>query len=479
MIVFPGVPHTNCTVCHVAVRPHDTPPPPPPLPPLYSPLDSLPRNQRVVLALAMGRTIVMPPEQEIYLLHARDKHSKNTFSLADFFHFESVALEHSGVEIITMKEFLEAEIVTGNIRHPKTGNRLTPPQNRTDWDGMNPEGKGKELQQFLQNLTINPLWDTTKCFAVFPAEVGPGKSDALAKSLEEILSTIPHPDRTGPAVVDNPTPVDSSAKDRMVEMLIDRKQICVYDDAMQNQPVVHFGSEARLLDHFYSVAFFEDYKQDLWTKRFVRDHLRYTDEIQCAAARVVHAMREKAIENGNSRGEFDTFHIRRGDFQYTRETRIEAAEIYENSKQFLVENSTVYIATDERNMTFFDPLRKHYKLYFLGDFKEELGIINNNFLGMVDQRIASRGRVFVGTFYSSFTGYINRMRGYHSQIDSPEAIKTGSQRSYYYAPKEMAYVIDKYRAMYTPIWAREFPVGWRDLDKGIEEMVMARKREAQ
>merc|ERR1712091_719776 len=164
--------------------------------------------------------------------------------------------------------------------------------------------------------------------------------DALAKSLEEILSTIPHQDRTGPAVVDNPTPVDSSAKDRMVEMLIDRKQICVYDDAMQNQPVVHFGSEARLLDHFYSVAFFEDYKQDLWTKRFVRDHLRYTDEIQCAAARVVHAMREKAIENGNSRGEFDTFHIRRGDFQYTRETRIEAAEIYENSKQFLVEIST-------------------------------------------------------------------------------------------------------------------------------------------
>lgn len=33
--------------------------------------------------------------------------------------------------------------------------------------------------------------------------------------------------------------------------------------------------------------FFADWRHDLWTKRFVRDHLRYVDEIQCAAARVV------------------------------------------------------------------------------------------------------------------------------------------------------------------------------------------------
>lgn len=49
-------------------------------------------------------------------------------------------------------------------------------------------------------------------------------------------------------------------------------------------------------------------------KRFMRDHLRYADEIQCAAARIVHAMREYAKTKNpgsNPKGEFDTFHIRR------------------------------------------------------------------------------------------------------------------------------------------------------------------------
>lgn len=46
--------------------------------------------------------------------------------------------------------------------------------------------------------------------------------------------------------------------------------------------------------------------------------VHYVDEIQCAAARVVAAIREhvrKLHPQKNPTGEFDTFHIRRGDFQ--------------------------------------------------------------------------------------------------------------------------------------------------------------------
>ena len=39
-----------------------------------------------------------------------------------------------------------------------------------------------------------------------------------------------------------------------------------------------------------------------------RDHIRYKDPIQCSAARIVAALREEF-------GDFDTFHVRRGDFQ--------------------------------------------------------------------------------------------------------------------------------------------------------------------
>jgi len=49
-------------------------------------------------------------------------------------------------------------------------------------------------------------------------------------------------------------------------------------------------------------------------QRFMRDHVRYVNEIQCAAARIVHALRahvgNKTIGPGYE-GDFDTFHIRR------------------------------------------------------------------------------------------------------------------------------------------------------------------------
>jgi len=162
---------------------------------------------------------------------------------------------------------------------------------------------------------------------------------------------------------------------------------------------------ARILVHFYSFLFFEDYHQDLWTKRFVRDHLRYIDEIQCASARIVQAVRQKAIENGDPNGNYDSFHIRRGDFErFFPYSLLSAEGVYKNTKDILVPNSTIFIATDEKNATYFDPLRKYYNLLFLDDFRHLFGDLNQNYLGMVDQRIASRGRTFIGTYYSTFTG---------------------------------------------------------------------------
>ena len=119
-------------------------------------------------------------------------------------------------------------------------------------------------------------------------------------------------------------------------------------------------------------------------KRFIRDHVRYIDEVQCAAARVVNAIREHARKRDptkNPQGIFDTFHIRRGDFQF-KTTRIEADEIYDRTKDELQPNSTIYIATDERNKKFFQPLRDQYDILFLDDFSHELQGINTNYYGM-------------------------------------------------------------------------------------------------
>ena len=42
-----------------------------------------------------------------------------------------------------------------------------------------------------------------------------------------------------------------------------------------------------------------------------------------------------------------------------------------------------------------------------------LGDLDPNYFGMIDTIVSSRARAFAGTWFSTFTGYINRMRGYH------------------------------------------------------------------
>jgi hypothetical protein len=116
-------------------------------------------------------------------------------------------------------------------------------------------------------------------------------------------------------------------------------------------------------------------------KRFMRDHMRYIDEIQCAAARVVAALRKRARERNatNTQGHFDTMHIRRGDFQY-KMTRVDATEIYKVTKRVFAEGSTVYIATDERDKSFFQFLSDHYDVVFMDDYLEDLGDVNTNYV---------------------------------------------------------------------------------------------------
>jgi hypothetical protein len=311
------------------------------------------------LGIATGRTLVLPPMQRMYLLGKDRSKQKSHFSFADFFPMEELARKNDGLEIISMKEFLETEAMTGNMRHKITGKVVFPPDNRTDWEGEDVVA----LKEWLRNATHTPLWAPGTCMAAFPAS-GEQKD---AETLEAIRTQIGKEGRRKDSnFLDDPPPVDSTITERMRESLAGRSQLCVYDEEMQKEKYVHFmcyhKMRVRMLVHFYAFLFFEDWREDLWMKRFMRDHVRYTDEIQCAAARVVHAMREHAREHnptGNPDGLFDTFHVRRGDFQF-KQTRISAEEIYENTKDLLSANVSVFIATDERDKKFFAPLREHY-----------------------------------------------------------------------------------------------------------------------
>ena len=77
----------------------------------------------------------------------------------------------------------------------------------------------------------------------------------------------------------------------------------------------------------------------------IRD--RYRDEIQCAGAKVVDAVRAHSRALGND-GTFYALHIRRGDFQF-KAVKISAAEIVENLRgtSIIPRGALVYLATDD------------------------------------------------------------------------------------------------------------------------------------
>lgn len=52
-------------------------------------------------------------------------------------------------------------------------------------------------------------------------------------------------------------------------------------------------------------------------KRFVRDYVRYKDNIQCSGHELVKAVREESRKLfPDQNGDFYALHIRRGDFQF-------------------------------------------------------------------------------------------------------------------------------------------------------------------
>ena len=100
-----------------------------------------------------------------------------------------------------------------------------------------------------------------------------------------------------------------------------------------------------------------------------------------------------------------------GDFQWPKQ-RLSAEEWYTNTRTWLIPDAghLLYIATDETNRTWFSPLMEHYTVRFLDDYTKLAGLdkLDPNFVGMIDQVVASQGWDFVGTYFSSFSAYIGK-----------------------------------------------------------------------
>jgi hypothetical protein len=248
---------------------------------------------------------------------------------------------------------------------------------------------------------------------------------------------------------------------------LEQEGIFYVTEEFEDEQLIHFKNKKgwRIMSHFYGYMYFTNPAIFNYYKRFVRDFLHYHDEIYCAAGKIVLALQEEGKKLGfrtdqEGGGGYASIHVRRGDLQY-KKVKISGDEWNDNLKDTWMPNEIVYIATDERNKTFFDPITKDHTVKFLDDYWEYAGLseLDGNYMGMIDTIVASRGRTFGGTFFSTFSGYINRMRGYHGM---------SMNDSYYgYLPKKD--VMHEFRDHYSgTTFSYEWPLGWIGIDGDTE-----------
>ena len=82
--------------------------------------------------------------------------------------------------------------------------------------------------------------------------------------------------------------------------------------------------------------------------------------------------------------------------------------------------------------------------------------VNPNWFGMIESIVCSRAKAFAGTYFSTFTGYIHRLRGYH-----------GLGESTYYHHKKFLFHPQMTKSVGHG-FSREWRAGWTDDDhRGI------------
>jgi hypothetical protein len=193
---------------------------------------------------------------------------------------------------------------------------------------------------------------------------------------------------------------------------------------------------------------------------------------------------EMYVYTGNPNGDYYALHIRRGDFQY-KDVKHSATEILANlvnvdKTPIIPPGSVVYLSTDDpegkcvncyvnrqpcdsykkgqkpvgcQEDPSWDAFRRAgWKLRFLGDYLKQ-GYIkdaNPNQYGMAESIVCSRAKDFAGTYYSTFTGYIHRLRGYHGL----------GENTYYHTSGRVFHA--KMEKSIGNGFSREWRAGWTD-----------------
>ncbi len=357
----------------------------------------------VIFAAATGRTLVLPPEGL-------------RFSPEIFFPTNEL---RKVVNVITTKEFLDKEAITMQLGiMPK----------REVYADMNPEA----IQEYFESIAKQypggvPNFHLGKTPIVLPFKPG-----------EQVVITDPR----------------RKDQDDFNNWLDGRsiKQYTLGDDWFEAK-LIHLkdSKNNRLLIPFYCLVRHSDHDKDMYYKRLVRDRLHIHDKFFCKAGQVIAMLREESTT-----GRFNTMHVRRGDLQYKEQHDRTAEELFLITANDFPDNSMLFIATDETDTSFFKIFQEHYNVKFLKDYEECAGLseMPTKAWSQLDAIIASHGDIFYGTWLSTFTSYIIRMRGYLNHTAA----------SSLYFDKDHMHRVEQQKYPTPTYWMSEWKIAWEDID---------------
>ncbi len=393
-----------------------------------------------VIAAATGRTLVLPPKEPLYLMH-HDKANRYR-GFGDFFPLEQL---HPVVPVLSFQDFF-----VNNPHRPPVPSHIDE----------------KAIHQAADHCDKRDASENA-CRHVFDYLEATGVHQNISAVHTCLIF-----DET--AYLTGQPPTNATILEHVQQVCGPTRDQVYFTQEMNDPDILFFAAgnkTFRLLTHFYGMIHFTNPVYDNYFRRFVRDYLHYHEAIYCAAGKIVKAIqKEAALLNANQTdpkyavrtedgsGGYSALHVRRGDLQY-KKVKIPAQEWYDNTKDVWYPNELLYIATDERDKSFFDDIKKHHELRFLDDYWDlaDLSSLDPNYMGMIDTIVASRGRAYAGTWFSTFSGYINRLRGYHG---------LSMQDSWYgFLPKKEA--VHEWKLVNEFAYAYEWPDGWIGIDADV------------
>jgi len=170
-----------------------------------------------------------------------------------------------------------------------------------------------------------------------------------------------------------------------------------------NDKYIHFPRN--LFGHFY----YHVYGRTIQERNVIKDKIKNSMIYKQRYYDIAYKIKEKL-------GRYNSIHIRRNDFLYVRKSYVDDQSKILLSKLLTTMdvNLPLYIASDETNRSFFDFLKKHYNIFFLENIVDN---ISDRDSMVVDQLVCSESDIFLGSRLSTYSDYINILRGYSNKKD--------------------------------------------------------------